>query len=92
MVGFSVIYRLGPNRTAHPKGWVTLGAEFATFCWAGALAGFSIYLTNFAAYNKFYGSIGAVIAMLICLFISAWLVLLGGALNAELEARENPAP
>jgi len=51
-----------------------------------------IYLTNFGAYNEVYGSIGAVIAMLMWLFISAWLVLLGGALNAEIEARSNTAP
>lgn len=38
----------------------------------------SIYLTNFGAYNEVYGSIGAVIAMLMWLFISVWLVLLGG--------------
>jgi membrane protein len=92
MVGFSVIYRLGPNRGKRPSRWVTPGAVFATICWAAASAGFSIYLTNFGAYNEVYGSIGAVIAMLMWLFISAWLVLLGGALNAEIEARLNPTP
>lgn len=92
MVGLSVIYRLGPNRPDHPARWVTPGATFATLCWAGASFGFSLYLTNFGAYNEVYGSIGAVIAMLIWLFISAWLVLLGGALNAELEARSSQGP
>ncbi len=92
MAGFSVIYRLGPNRTGLKSRWVTPGAIFATICWAGASAGFSIYLTNFGAYNEVYGSIGAVIAMLMWLFISAWLVLLGGALNAEFEARTIQAP
>lgn len=92
MAGFSVIYRLGPNRASRPSRWVTPGAIFATICWARASAGFSIYLTNFGAYNEVYGSIGAVIAMLMWLFISAWLVLLGGALNAEIEARSNTTP
>jgi membrane protein len=92
MAGFSVIYRLGPNRTGVASRWVTPGAIFATLCWAAASAGFSIYLTNFGAYNEVYGSIGAVIAMLMWLFISAWLVLLGGALNAEFEARLTQAP
>lgn len=92
MAGFSVIYRLGPNRDDHPLRWVTPGAVFATLCWAAASAGFSLYLSNFGAYNEVYGSIGAVIAMLMWLFISAWLVLLGGALNAEIEARANPVP
>jgi membrane protein len=64
MVGFSIIYRLGPNRADGPKRLITLGAVFATLCWAAASAGFSIYLTNFGAYNEVYGSIGAVIATL----------------------------
>lgn len=92
MAGFSIIYRFGPNRGNHPSRWVTPGAVFATLCWAGASSGFSLYLTNFGAYNEVYGSIGAVIAMLMWLFISAWLVLLGGALNAELEARATQGP
>lgn len=92
MSGFSLIYRLGPNRAQRSVGRVAPGALFATFCWAVASAGFSIYLTNFGAYNEVYGSIGAVIAMLMWLFISAWLVLLGGALNAELDARANQGP
>ena len=69
----------------------TPGAVFATICWTAASVGVSIYLTNFGAYNDVSGSIGAVIAMLMWLFISAWLVL-GGALNAEIEARVNPTP
>ncbi len=85
--GFSMIYRFGPNRVHVPTRWATPGAVFSTVCWAAASVGFSYYLTNFGAYNEIYGSIGAVIAMLMWLFISAWLVLLGGALNAELEYR-----
>jgi membrane protein len=92
MAGFSVIYRLGPNRGKGGSRWLTPGAVFAPIFWAVASAGFSIYLTNFGAYNEVYGSIGAVIAMLMWLFISAWLVLLGGALNAEFEARFTQGP
>ncbi|MDG1471905.1 MAG: YihY/virulence factor BrkB family protein [Ascidiaceihabitans sp.] len=92
LAGFSIIYRLGPNRAGAPARLVTPGAVFATLCWAAASTGFSVYLSNFGAYNEVYGSIGAVIAMLMWLFISAWLVLLGGALNAELEARATQAP
>lgn len=82
---FMLIYRLGPNvRRARV---LVPGAIFATLGWAAASAGFSIYLANFGNYNEVYGSIGAVIAMLMWLFISAWLALLGGALNARLEVR-----
>ena len=71
MAGFSVIYRLGPNRRKGGSRWLTPGAVFATIFWAVASAGFSMYLTNFGAYNEVYGSIGAVIAMLMWLFIGA---------------------
>ena len=47
--------------------------------------GFSFYLSNFSSYNQVYGSIGAVIALLMWFYISAYAVLLGAALNAELE-------
>ncbi|MFT6023939.1 MAG: membrane protein [Ascidiaceihabitans sp.] len=92
LAGFLIIYRLGPNRADRLTRLVMPGAIFATLCWAAASSGFSIYLKNFGAYNEVYGSIGAVIAMLMWLFISAWLVLLGGALNAELEKRSTRGP
>ena len=65
--------------------WFTPGAIFATLGWTAASLGFSIYLQNFGNYNEIYGSIGAVIALLMWLFISAFLVLLGGSINAHFE-------
>ncbi len=84
MIGFALIYRLGPNLEGRRPKLISPGAAFATVGWVGASVGFSIYLRNFGTYNEVYGSIGAVIVMLMWLFISAYLVLLGGALNAEL--------
>ncbi|WP_299294931.1 YihY/virulence factor BrkB family protein [uncultured Tateyamaria sp.] len=84
LVGFAVIYRLGPNLKGKRPKLISPGAIFAAVGWIAASVGFSIYLRNFGTYNEVYGSIGAVIVMLMWLFISAYLVLLGGALNAEL--------
>lgn len=84
MLGFCIIYRLGPNLKGLRPRLISPGATFATIGWIAASVGFSIYLRNFGTYNEVYGSIGAVIVMLMWLFISAYLVLLGGALNAEL--------
>lgn len=84
LAGFALIYRLGPNLRGHRPKLISPGAVFAAVGWIGASVGFSIYLRNFGTYNEVYGSIGAVIVMLMWLFISAYLVLLGGALNAEL--------
>lgn len=92
LAGFGVIYRLGPNVPDQRFRLVRPGAVFAAVVWTIASAGFSIYLANFGRYNEIYGSIGAVMAMLMWLYISAWLVLLGGALNARLENRLRRGP
>ncbi|MEL7260991.1 MAG: YihY/virulence factor BrkB family protein [Pseudomonadota bacterium] len=84
VAGFAVIYRLGPNLQGARPRLISPGALFAVVGWLAASTGFSIYLQNFGNYNEVYGSLGAVIVMLMWLFISAYLVLLGGALNAEL--------
>ncbi|WP_420011489.1 YihY/virulence factor BrkB family protein [Tateyamaria sp.] len=84
LAGFALIYRLGPNLGAARPRLISPGVVFAAIGWVGASVGFSVYLQNFGTYNEVYGSIGAVIAMLMWLFISAYLVLLGAALNAQL--------
>ncbi|MEO0668379.1 MAG: YihY/virulence factor BrkB family protein [Pseudomonadota bacterium] len=84
VAGFAVIYRLGPNLQGARQRLISPGALFAVVGWLAASTGFSVYLQNFGRYNEIYGSLGAVIVMLMWLFISAYLVLLGGALNAEL--------
>ncbi len=89
LAGFAVVYRLGPNTRVSA---IFPGAVLATLLWAVASVGFSVYLANFGSYNEIYGSIGAVIALLMWLFISAWLVLLGGALNAWLGQDQKPDP
>ena len=66
---------------------VGLAAVLAVLLWAGVSAGFSIYLSNFGNYNEVYGSIGAVIALLMWLYFSGLLLLVGAALNAEIESR-----
>ncbi|MGB7244747.1 MAG: YihY/virulence factor BrkB family protein, partial [Sulfitobacter sp.] len=75
--GIGVLYRFGPNRRATRAGWLSPGAFLAALCWALMSIGFSFYVANFGNYNEVYGSIGAVIAMLIWLWISSFLVLLG---------------
>ena len=57
----------------------------AVFSWAAISFAFSFYVTNFGNYNEVYGSIGAVIAMLVWLWISSFLVLFGATLNGALE-------
>lgn len=86
--GIGLLYRFGPNRKGIRIGWLTPGAIMAGVSWAIMSIGFSYYVANFGNYNEIYGSIGAVIAMLVWLWLSSFLVLLGAALNAELELRQ----
>ena len=84
LVALGLFYRYGPNQPEARHAWVTLGALLAAVLWALASAAFSLYLANFHSYNRIYGSIGAVIALLMWFYISAYIVLLGGVVNAEL--------
>ncbi|MGY6697071.1 MAG: YihY/virulence factor BrkB family protein [Roseinatronobacter sp.] len=82
-----VFYRIGPNRKADQIWIWKPGLVLAMVIWISASAGFSYYISNFGDYNEIYGSIGAVIALLMWLYISAYSVLLGAVLNATLEQR-----
>jgi membrane protein len=79
------LYRYGPSRRSAQWRWVTAGSIFATVVWLIASAGFSFYVSNFAHYDKIYGSLGAVIVLLFWLYITFYIVLLGAEINAELE-------
>lgn len=92
LAGAAVVYRFGPNRRGAKMQWFSAGALLAVSSWIVLSVGFSYYVANFGNYNQVYGSIGAVIAMLIWLWISSFLVLLGGALNAQLELRREKTP
>lgn len=84
----SILYRFGPNVPGGFRSpWITVGVLVAALGWAGVSIGFSVYLANFNSYNAIYGSIGAVIILMMWLYLSVWSVLLGGAINAELDAR-----
>jgi membrane protein len=88
----AIIYRYGPDRPDAPWRWITPGSTFATLGWLAATAGFGLYVSNFGDYNATYGSLGAVIVFLTWLYLSAYIVLLGAELNAEIEVRANARP
>jgi len=78
-------YRFAPNRRPAKLRWLVPGAALATFLWIAGSLGFAWYVQAFGSYNKTYGSIGAVIVTLLWLYVSAYIVLLGAELNAEIE-------
>jgi membrane protein len=81
----SLLYRFGPNQRGARLRWITIGAATAVVLWIAASASLSYYLGHFGRYNEVYGSIGAVIGMLLWLYITAYLILLGAALNLRVH-------
>lgn len=85
MLALAVIYRFGPSREHAQWQWVSWGAVAATLFWLMGSVAFSIYVSNFGSYNKTYGSMGAVVILLMWFYLSAYIVLMGAELNAETE-------
>jgi membrane protein len=85
LISLALLYRYGPCRRSAKWRWVSVGSLFATAMWLIASAGFSFYVSNFAHYDRTYGSLGAVIVLLFWLYISFYIILLGAEINAELE-------
>jgi membrane protein len=85
VLGLSTLYHFGPSRRRPRWRWVTWGAAGVTAVWLIASMGFSYYVTHFGDYNKTYGSVGGVMFLLMWFWISAYLVLIGAEVNAELE-------
>ena len=82
VLAVGLAYRWGPNHKQAPP-LFTWGLLVAVVLWGASARGFMLYLENFPAYNRVYGSIGAVAALLMSLYVSAYAVLLGAAVDAE---------
>ncbi len=85
MLGLGILYRYGPSRADARWQWITPGTVIATVLWLIGSLAFSIYVQNFGSYDETYGSIGGVIILLMWFWVSAFIVLLGAELNAEME-------
>lgn len=79
------VYKYAPYKKAPKSRWVIPGALLATILWLIASWGFSFYVSNFGSYGEVYGSISAVVVLLLWLFITSFIILLGAELNSEIE-------
>lgn len=92
LVTFFLIYKYLPNRKLKFNN-ILIGTVFATFGWVSASSLFSYYVNSFAVYEKIYGSLGGIFALIIWLYISTLIFLLGGELNAissSFEDKDKP--
>lgn len=87
ILALGVVYRVGPDRDSARVRWVSTGAVTATLLWVAASVAFSLYVDNFGSYGKTYGSLAGVVVLLLWLWITALMVLLGAELNAESEGQ-----
>lgn len=87
MFGFAsgILYRFGPSRRPAKKRWVFPGIVFTTCAWLGLSYGFSKFVSSFGNYNAIYGSLSAVIVLLLWFWMTAYVVIIGAEFNAELE-------
>jgi membrane protein len=81
----ALLYRIGPARRPPRWAWLQVGAAVATVLWLLGSALFSFYVANFGSYNKTYGSVGAIVVLLLWFYLSAYVVILGAELNSEIE-------
>ena len=81
----AVIYRFAPDRDAPRFAWVSPGALVATVLWLIGSALFSLYVSQFGNYANTYGALAGVVVLLLWLFLTAAIVLLGAEINAEAE-------
>lgn len=85
ILGIAVLYRHGPNRREARWRWLTPGAIAGCALWVLGTLAFSYYVQNFARYNETFGALAGVIILLTWLWLSAFVVLMGAQLDAELE-------
>ncbi|NNE24236.1 MAG: YihY/virulence factor BrkB family protein [Rhizobiales bacterium] len=85
LAGVVLIHRFGPSRANAKWRWVVGGSVLTAFLWVAASVLFSWYLANFGNYNETYGSLGAVIGLMMWTWISIQLLVIGAEFNAEME-------
>jgi len=81
----STLYRFGPSREDARWKWITPGSLFAALTWLLLTWGFGVYVGHFTNYHASYGSLGAVVALLTWLYLSAYAFIFGAELNSEIE-------
>jgi len=95
VVVLAIVYRYGRAQVLRTWKWFSWGATIATGLWLISSIVFSFYVSAVGSYDKTYGSLGAVIVLLLWFYMTAYVILIGAELNAEVErhvASQCPAP
>jgi membrane protein len=84
VLGVGLVYYFAPDAEQEWE-WITPGALLATTLWLLASLGFRLYVTHFTDYNETYGSLGAIVVLMMWFYLSAVAILIGAEFNAEIE-------
>jgi len=84
-LSFSLIYYYGPNVKEQHWYWITPGSVTGVLLWLAASFAFRAYLHFFNSYSKTYGSLGAVMILLVWFYVTGFAFLVGGEINAKIE-------
>jgi membrane protein len=90
LIALAIVYHYAPDRAQAKWQWISWGAVVATALWLLGSAGFTVYVSKLGNYDKIYGSISAVVILLLWLYLSAYIILLGAELNAEIDRQTAP--
>jgi membrane protein len=85
VAALAVLFRFGPDRDDPRWAWVTPGAIFAAVAWVLGSLAFALFADKFGTFNEIYGTLGAVVALLLWLYITAYVIIIAAEVNAELE-------
>jgi membrane protein len=85
VLGLAVVYRYAPSRRNARWRWVSWGSTLAATFWLLGSLGFALYLRYFDTLGETYGAIGGVVVLLMWFFLSAYVIVLGAEINAEME-------
>jgi membrane protein len=87
LFGLQIVYRFAPDGNGGRAAWISLGAVVATALWLVGSAAFSLYVAHFDSYDKTYGSLGAVIVLMIWFYLTAFTILAGAEFDVAVERR-----
>ena len=89
LVSLALLYRHASARVPRQWEWVSSGTVVATALWLAGSVAFTLYVAKVGSYDRIYGSIGAVIVLLLWFYMSAYATLIGAELNAEMKRRKD---
>ena len=90
LIALAIVYHYAPDRAQSKWQWISWGAVMATALWLSGSVVFTIYVSKIGNYDKIYGSISSVVILLLWLYLSAYIILLGAELNAEIDRQAAP--